>query len=396
MTSQFENVLYLFGRNANGADVEIKEEIDIEKIRKYSLEQGIWTMVYPELVKICDMSQYYSEFYSMILKGMVRKEFTLGIIEKLEAQGIKCCLLKGATLSSLYAEPECRISSDTDILIDEKDEKRASELLLEYGYSVNKRPLNHHHMSAVSDMGGVLELHVRLYSDVTKKILFDNAEIIRDEWSTIELGGKTYRTLGVRDNLMYLTAHYIKHLINSGGGVRQMMDLLLFIKKNKDNIDFEEYEKTLKLLRYDKLIEVVKSIGGKYFGFDYEVKNESLMNKLLADTEEGGIFGHSANNRSSFYDEYCKKRTMMSHTNSKLYMIFKKEGGYDWFPSREKLIKNYGYKYSKYKVLLPIAWIHRYVDVILGTRKPKIEPKNTKEFDERMQMMKELGMIKKD
>ena len=44
------------------------------------------------------------------------------------------------------------------------------------------------------------------------------------------------QTDSMKDTLMYLTAHYIKHLINSGGGVRKMMDLLLYIEKNKDKI----------------------------------------------------------------------------------------------------------------------------------------------------------------
>lgn len=393
MTQQFENMLYLFGANANGAEVKINGQLNKEQIRKYSIEQGIWTMVYPELAKLCDASEYRQEFYAIVSRGIMRKEFTLGILQKLEAAGIKCCLLKGAMLSPLYAAPECRISSDTDILIDEKDEKRATRLLLEYGYSIKERPVNHHHMTAVHKIGGVLEVHVRLYNEMTKKILFDDMDVVSQEWDVMEIDGNKFHILGTRDNLMYLTAHYIKHLINSGVGVRQMMDLLLYIEKNKDKIDFDDYEKTLKKLRYNKLINVVKSVGAKYFGFDYEIKHEELMKKVLADTEEGGIFGHSAENRSGFYTEYCKKRTTMSKAKSKIYMFVKKEGGYDWFPSQEKLIKEYCYKYARHKVLIPFAWIHRYIDVITGKRKPEIAVKDTNEFNNRMELMRELEMI---
>lgn len=396
MTQQFENMLYLFGANANGAVVEKELELNIDEIRKFSIEQGIWTMVYPELAKITDCEKYQQEFISVVSKGVMQKAFNLDIITKLEENGIKCCLVKGATLSPLYKEPDCRISGDADILIAEKDEAKVTKLLLEYGYDVEERPANHHHMSCVHKVGGLLEVHIRLYNELTKKMVFNDADIINEPWETTQIEGKTYHTLSIKDTLMYLTAHYIKHLINSGGGVRQMMDLLLYIEKNKDKIDFDEYDRILKELKYDKLIDVVKSVGGKYFGFNYEVKDEELMNKILTDTEEGGIFGFSAENRGGFLTEYCKKRTVMSNASSKIYVAVKREGGYTWFPSQESLINSYGYKYARYKILIPIAWIHRYIDVILGTRKPQIDKRNTDSFVNRMQMMRDLGMIDKE
>lgn len=393
MTQQFENMLYLFGANANGAEVKISDQLDVEQIRKYSLEQGIWTLVYPELSKLCDVQKYQQEFLAMISRSVVKKTFTLEIIRKLEEKGIRCCLLKGATISPLYADPECRISGDTDILIDEKDEKNVTEFLLESGYSVKERPANHHHMTATHKIGGLFEVHVRLYNEMTKKMIFNNSDMIDEPWCKFEIDGNIYNTLSVRDTLMYLTAHYVKHLINSGGGVRQMMDLLLYIEKNKDKIDFDEYERILKDLKYDKLIDVIKSIGGKYFGFNYEVKDENLMDKILTDTETGGLFGYSANDRSGFIDEFCKKRSTMAKATSQLYVAVRREGGYKWFPKQEELINKYKYKYAKHKILIPIAWIHRYIDVILGTRKPEVLAKDTKEFKDRMNMMQDLGMI---
>lgn len=393
MTNQFENMLYLFGAHANDAEVERLDELNVEEIRKYALEQGIWPIVYPELSKFCDASKYYPEFFAMVSQGIKCKEFTLGIIRKLEENGIRCCLLKGVTNSQLYADPECRISGDTDILIDPKDERRITELLLEYGYAIKKRPVNHHHMSAMHKLGGLLEVHIRLYNDMTKDIIFSGENMITQEWDTIEIQGNCYNTLGTRDNLMYLTAHYIKHLINGGGGVRQMMDLLLFIEKNKGKIDFEEYDKMLIKLKYDKLIEVVKSVGGKYFGFDYKIKNEELMEGILTDTEVGGIFGHESNERKGFYLEFCKKRAVISKGKSSMYMFLKKEGGYKWFPNQDSLINEYNYKYAKYKILIPVAWTHRYIDVIRGKRSAEYVSKGTTEFQSRMQLMQDLGMI---
>ena len=396
MTQEFKTMLQLFGANANGAEVSLSGELNIEKIRELSLAQGIWTMVYPELGRFRDATQYKPEFLMMVSKNMTQKAFTFSVIQKLEAAGITCCLLKGAGVESLYQHPECRVSSDVDVLIAPHEEERAKILLQELGYTVKERPKNHHHMIAYHPAGGILEVHVSLYDAATEKILFNGKRLCTEPWETIEIQGKPYHVLRLKDNLMYLTAHYIKHLVNSGGGVRQMMDLLLFLEHNKDRIDFESYDAILKELRYDKLIDVVKTIGAKYFGFDYPIKEEALAERVLTDTEMGGIFGHSAKNRGGFYEAYCQRRTAMSTARMRLFMQVKSETKKKLFPSQRSLIEGYGYEYAKHKVLIPVAWVHRYVDVVLGTRKPKIAIKDTPEFVERMQLMKDLGMIDKE
>lgn len=398
MTKTFENMLYLFGANANRAELCTIEDIDSDAIRQYAVEQGIWTMVYPELAKICDVKRYQAEFLMAVSAGVTRKEFTLNIIKKLEENGIKCCLLKGAAVCGLYADPECRISSDTDILIDPKDEKKLSKLLREYGYEVENRGVNDHHLKARHSVGGLFEAHIMLYSHTTSGILFNGLEMYGEPWDTSNINGYDYNVLGVNDGLMYLTAHYIKHLINSGGGVRQMMDLLLYIEAHKDKIDFDKYNNLLKELKYDKLIDVVKSVGGKYFGFDYEVKNIELMDKILSDTETGGIFGFSTDTRKNFYKTYCEKRTTMSKKQYKIFWLLKNEHSI-WdrlFPNQKMLITKHGYAYAKNKLLIPVAWINRYIDILTGRRKKiykHLPSSDNTEFKERMQLMRDLGMI---
>ena len=395
MTHDFENMLHLFGANATGNTVHIDEQLNIEQIRKYSLEQGIWPMVYPELAKLADVSKYQLECFSMITKGIAQKEYTLGVIRKLEEEGIKCCLLKGATISHLYADPECRISGDTDILIDPKDEKHLVRLLKVMGYDVEPRGRTDHHLQAYHKRGGLLEAHVMLYSHPTTKILFNGLKMYNEPWTKLEIDGYKYNVLGLNDGLMYLTAHYIKHLVNSGGGVRQMMDLLLYIEKYKDSLDLNAYDELLKNLKYDKLIDTVKTIGAKYFGFNYEIKNEGLAERILTDTEMGGIFGFSTNTRKNFYANYCKKRASMSKCGFKLFMMSKDDRGLAGrvFPSKNILVNVMGYKYAKHTILMPIAWLNRLFDAVFKRRKASASAPISKEFSERMKLMQDLEMV---
>lgn len=394
MTNHFKNMLYLFSANARGTKVQLDGELNIEEIRRLAIEQGIWTLVYPELAKLCDAKKYQMSFFSMVSKGIAKKEFNLGVIKKLEELGVECCLLKGAAISHLYKDSECRVSGDTDILIKPSDEEKTKKLLLGMGYQLKERAANDHHLSAIHPVGGLLEAHVMLYSKTTQTVVFNGKNLYSEPWAKININGYDYNILGINDGLMYLTAHYIKHLVNEGGGVRQMMDLLLYMEKYKEEIDFEKYNGTLKELNYDGLVDVIKTIGAKYFGFDYEIVNEELADKLLSDSEEGGIFGFETDVRKNFYDAYCDRRTTMSKYQHKIYMSLNGERSI-WnriFLSSVELVNIWGIGYAKNKFLVPVAWVHRFF-LKLCHKKETNQNQETQEFKDRMSLMQDLGMI---
>jgi len=393
MTKSFEQMLYLFGAASRGTEPKIAGKLNIEEIRKYAQEQGIWTVIYTLLFAICpEVIKYQNEFLQTISRCMTQKEFTLRVIQSLEKNGISCCMLKGAVVAELYTETDCRVSSDTDILINPEDEERLTAILQKLGYRVEKRAENDHHVKAYHPVGGLLEAHIQLYSHTTQRILFNGLDMYNEPFSTVQISGIPIKTLGVNDNLMYLTAHYIKHLTNSGGGVRQMMDLLLYLEAYKDEIDFERYENLLKQLRYEKLIQVVKTVGAKYWGFDYPIAEEELAEKVLKDSAEGGIFGFSTDTRFNFYDAYCSRRTDMSKYRYQLYKWSKSERSFfDKVFMPKKDLLDLGYTYAKNTILMPVAWVHHIIDV-LRRRKSEKNVKN-EPFEARMQMMRDLGMI---
>lgn len=389
MTESFENLLYLFGAAATGKNIALNKEINVEEIRKYAIQQGIWSTVYSKLQDLCDVSAYKKEVLSVITSAAARTEYTSYILKKLDEKGIECCLVKGISISRLYHEPEFRISSDTDILIDPKDENKVAEVLKENGYIVEERSSNDHHMRAFHSVGGLLEAHIMLYSEITSQFVFNGMNMYGEPYKEFEFNGYCYKTLGVNDGLFYLTAHYIKHLVNSGGGVRQMMDLLLYIDYYKNEIDFNKYYEVLKELRYEKLIKIVMSIGAKYFGFNYEITDEQLMQKILDDTEKGGIFGFSALERKGFYSEYCSKRSNWSKLKYTAYTALKSEISplKNIFPPREKM-EQMGYKDK----LLIVSWIKRMYGFVMKRVTP-VATNRKNGIDARMDLMKELDMI---
>lgn len=392
MTQEFKDMLYLLGSAVNNLNLKIDHEINIEKIRNLSVEQGVWTLIYPELEKYCNELMYLKykpEFLYMVAEAIRRNEFQLKILQKIKTMGINFCILKGISAATCYPNPDYRISSDTDILINSDDEKKITEFLKENDYKIKPREKNDHHAKAYHPIGGLLEIHVRLYSIPTEKIIFNNLDLYTENYRLQKFGEYNLYTLGINDELIYLTAHYLKHFINEGGGIRQMLDLLLFIEKNQNKIDFERYNNIMTKLNYDKLIDVIKSIGAKYCGFDYEIKYESLCDMVLTDSENGGIFGKCADNRRGFYDAYCNRRNKMLNT----VLMFKREKNIlsRIFPNVLQL-QSEGYAHANCKVLYPFICIARNFKKIFEHEKNKSLTNDN--IQNRLSMMKDLNMIK--
>ena len=405
MSKEFINMLYLFGAAANGKDIDIKYCENLSKIRSHALSQEVWDVVYAGVRgkvasgEINIPTEVYQRlektFMSNVVLNIRRVEFNLDTIRELEKNDIKCCVLKGITVANLYSMPETRISSDMDILIDEKDEKKVKEILAVRGYKTEERNKNDHHMKAYHDIGGLLEIHVALYSDTTKEIIFDDLISYDEEFTKLENG---IYSLGVNDALLYLTAHLIKHLIVDGAGIRQMMDLLLYMKKYEEVIDWEKYNAIIKRLGYDNFIAVIKGIGVKYWGMNFKdaVTQGNGMEELLEDCEIGGLFSVTEKERKAFYYLYTQRRADTDNISHSLYRLSKSEIGAlrEIFPPLTTMKKRFSYV-DKFTILLPIGWIHRIVELVLKQMGIiKEADKNLTVNQRRMRMVEKLGMLK--
>ena len=407
MTREFENMLHLFGCGALGNEVNNKYCTNLSKVRELSLAQEIWDVVYASIRGkiISGEVQIPSEvfahlekaFTANIARNVQKIEFNLKTLKKIEKSGIKYCIVKGITVARLYNMPEVRISSDMDILIDEKDEKQVVEILNELGYETEARSNNDHHMKAYHALGGLLEVHVALYSIATDKIIFDDEIEYTEEFIPLEDG--TY-SLGINDALIYLTAHLIKHLIHDGAGVRQMMDLLVYMKRYEKQIDWNNYNSLMQKLGYDNFISVVKGIGVKYWGMDFEdaVTEGNGMEELLEDCEIGGLFSVSEKDRKQFYECYTQKRAGNSNIKHSMVKLTKSENSAFRmiFPSYKSMKERFPYM-KKSPILLPIGWMHRIIEIVLKQMGIiKENEKNASIHKRRMEMVEKLGMLKSE
>ena len=394
MTKDFETLLYLFGDSSLGKKSRIKSVENPDAIIDMAVKQGIWSCIYPMLDEICDVKKYYFDFLALVSKSVARNEFTLNILDEAMKNGIMICMLKGMVVASLYANPDYRVSSDTDILIDKKDEKKMVEFLLSKGYDVEKREKNDHHMKAFHKIGGLLEVHIFLNSKIEANLGFGGYFKYDEEFETIQIGDRKVVTLGVNDNLYFLTSHYIRHFISGGSSIRQMMDLLLYMIKYNDRIDFVQYNEVLKHLNYHKLIQLVMMVGNKYFGLNFDVTEESGMMDLLEDCEFCGLFGSNSKYATNINYEFYKMKSGLPSYKLKFWFWFRAETTLFQriFPNQNVLVKM-GYTYVKHKWIVPVAWINRVIDCFLGKKKKSMKFKNNCVGEQRLALMKKLSII---
>ena len=403
----FLNMIYIFGCGALGKTPDIERCVNISKIREWALKQECWDVVYSALRPLIESGEVKippeieikleNTFTANVAKNIQKIEFNKRITDNLKNMGIECCHLKGTVLSRLYHIPEVRISSDTDIIIKRSDRKKVTDYLKAQGFDVEKYEKKDHHIKARHPVGGLLEVHVAFHSNTTKDIIFGGKAEYKEPYIALSDGTVT---LSVNDNLLFLTCHLIKHLINDCMGIRQVMDLALYMKKYEQEIDWEKYNSFLAELNYYEFIRVVKGIAVKYFGFDFSdaIVDEDKINCIFEDMKKGGIFSLEEKNRKYFYNRFSHIKSKKGKSAFLFHRYINAEAGILnlIFPSVEYTGAHCPYV-KKYPYLLPIAWVHRAFRIILGKKAKTIKQEEVNETEKmiarRMDMVRKLGML---
>lgn len=375
------------------------------KVLQYAKEQSVLPLVFSAL----DNSRYMQIILSFAAKNISDLTYLRRILDELKENNIDFVVLKGESVAALYKEPELRISGDIDLLVDEKDEDKALEIFSNYSYSYTERPEWGNETALHHPNKKKVEIHVSLHDKSREDIFFGEVGNITEPYMNIttkNLG--EIKVLSPNDGIMFLYLHFVKHFVSSGAGIRQLLDVVIYSRYYKDKINWERFFEQLESIHYLQLYTYLLSVAVKYMGF----KKEDLphvnydferADKVVADLQRCGIFGHNEADLSQFKRIYEKKR------NEKYGFVNYEEYEKIYNTSKVKLVfppirvmeKKYEYL-KKCPYLLPAAWIHRILSAGWGilTKKKKIERytdinniKTNDAIDGRMKLMEELDII---
>ena len=379
MTYEFEYLLHLFSCGARGGIPDAPSTApDMTSLLSLAREQSVLPMVSLTLAQAPDTGLDPKQKQALAegaqraaLLCYQQKRALFSLLSDFESQSIRAVLLKGHAAAQLYAVPECRVSVDTDIYVDPADEKRALRLLKEKGCRVTPRQAQSHHASCVHPVIGLVELHTRLYDDLTSKVWFspgEGRELVREPYERRETPEGAFYTLGRTDQAIFLALHMAKHFIHGGLSLRQMMDVALHMQKNHESIDVGRFWDVMEKLRFFKLLSAVFSTMVDLCGFEendfpgMQKQDPETVAALLNDLESGGWLGISQNKeRKSAYflysrAAYARQRKALPFD---LYMLWRffSFNAHSVFPKRAELEAEYPHA-QKTAWLLPAAWLH--------------------------------------
>jgi hypothetical protein len=182
------------------------------------------------------------------------------LVSLLESEKIPFVILKGAAAALNYPTPEFRAMGDVDFLVKRSDFQFAKKLLIENGYTLTEDDEGVFHHAEYRKNGIVFELHNRVSgvesgSDCEYYCnFFENGleSAIKGKIEQFE-----FPMLDTLHNGMVLLLH-MKHHLNGGLGLRQVIDWMMFADKFLDDETWErEFKPILEKVGLDKFAKTV-------------------------------------------------------------------------------------------------------------------------------------------
>lgn len=380
MTDEFSYLMDLFACGVSGTPAHSRDGFTAwDEVLHLAKEQSIYyTTVYSiKRMTGCSLNkkrqvELFADLQTVAISAFSKRLKIMRLLEDFETSGILAVLLKGYTVASLYKSPDCRVSDDTDIYINKKDEKKAQDFLRGYKFNIAPRTKRSHHAVCYHPEMGLLELHVSLYGEIVKKIWLHQwrrQNFIKEPYEKVVTTDGTFYTLGKTDNLTYLAFHMTKHFIVSGMSLRMIMDFALFYMNNEDTVNLSYFWQTMEQLKYTYLIKIVLRISKDYLKLpinnipDYTDVMTKDVEAFLEDLEKGGSMGiNDMDSRLGGWPAYNRIKLMSSRGKiiNYIYMLFWNSMGYAsaLFPARNLLPDRFSYA-KRRVILLPVAWTHR-------------------------------------
>lgn len=310
--------------------------------------------------------RWLKEKNQLIYKSVLMDVEREAIQDFFEKNNIWYMLLKGMVIRKYYPAPEFREMADNDILFDNKYSKEVYEFMTARGYKSDDYNKGYHD-EYLKPPAYNFEMHRQLvsskerpkwyeyYKDV-KSILIKDTNENRETAANSE-SNNTSNQFYFSDNdfYVYFIVHTYKHFLNSGMGLRTVLDVYLYVSNLQEKLDFDYIEEQLKKLDAYDFEQTFRSIAFKMFDENledrkwwdlFDVKEQEMLSYIL----DAGTYGN-LENRVAHKMGYTKGEK--KKTSDKAKYIFRR-----LFPSMDTIEEFFPFFY-KHKWAIPFLYIYR-------------------------------------
>lgn len=322
----------------------VPQELEIADLFKLSHKNHMDYMVMGALLKTENLSdEWKSRLRSYVLHSVVRSATQAAEQNEMERRFEECGIvnqfMKGARMKAIYPMPEMREMSDIDILIRQDCMDKAAEELRNMGYTLSQSVK--HHDIYVKEPFMVLEAHRAMYD---KTVDSNQYEYFSDFSRAVLVEGCAYSyDFNREDFYIYMIAHMAKHFYTMGCGVRNLVDIYVYLKSNGEKMDWKYVDEELTKLGIHVFAKHMEELAFVWLdGKEGTEFQQQVFDYML----NSGIYGQDENGIWHKFTEEKMKNKEASKLQLKLWYFF---------PPVVYMAEYYPWLEGK-PFLLPIAW----------------------------------------
>ena len=285
--------------------VSVPEEIQVEDLIHLSCKNHMEYLVMGALLKTDGISEDIQGILrSHVMRSIVRTTTQImdlkEIIRRFEEKKIVNQPMKGAQMKFIYPSPEMREMSDIDILIRHDCMDRAAEELKDMGY-VLEQAIKHHDIY-VKEPFMVVEAHRAMYD---KTVDNNQYEYFSNFSKAILKEGYTYTyDFNDEDFYIYMIAHMAKHFYVKGCGVRNLVDIYVYLNAKEDVLNHKYVEEELKKLGLSTFTKHMEKLA---FAWLDQKPFTEFQQQVFDYMLDSGIYGKDENGIWNKFSEFKMK-----------------------------------------------------------------------------------------
>lgn len=185
------------------------------------------------------------------------------LFDALTSEGLHPVMLKGQGLAALYPKRHTRSCGDIDLYLHPEEFERGARIVFDLcgddsDVAIKDYDMIHHLTCEYGDIH--IEVHYLTGSSVYESNRKEYEQWLQEEFrktDSVMIGGREIAVPHHHVNVIYVFSHLLCHLMGSGIGVRQFIDLMLLLKSQPADVKALERD-----LRRFHLLEPWQTVGG--------------------------------------------------------------------------------------------------------------------------------------
>ena len=279
----------------------IPDGLDLDHIMLLSHANHMNYIIMGGLLKAPNLPETYKQplsqyVFQSLQRTLVQVNELKDLIRVCEEKHIRNQPMKGSCMKFMYPSPELREMSDIDILIDQDRMDDIAQVLKDKGYILYKSVRHHDVYNKAPYM--VVEAHRTMYDKTIDKNQFQYFSSFTK--THLREGHTCTYDYNPEDFYVYMMAHMAKHFYARGCGIRNIVDVYIYLNLYRDQMNWAYTNKELDtcgILEFTRHMEKLAGVwlGGEPGDAFYDSLFDYMLNSGIYGKDENGVWSRFAN-----------------------------------------------------------------------------------------------------